>query len=48
MIRFLQQFDKGSGDYTRERRKWVSETSLEEILAQAKKTRRVKRSPRAA
>jgi hypothetical protein len=34
MIRFLQQFDKGSGDYAKERHAWVDNTSMEEIIAQ--------------
>ena len=40
MVRFLQQFEQGSGDYTRDRRKWVDETSLEDIVRAAKRTRR--------
>lgn len=39
MIRFLQQFDKGSGDYTRERQQWAEQTSLEQILREAKRQR---------
>jgi hypothetical protein len=35
MIRFLQQFETGSGDYARERQNWTEETSLEEIERQA-------------
>lgn len=35
MIRFLQQFETGSGDYARERHEWVDETSLEDIWAAA-------------
>ena len=31
MIRFLQQFDAGSGDYSKERHAWVDEITLEEI-----------------
>ncbi len=31
MIRFLQQYETGSGDYARERRKWVDRTSMEEL-----------------
>jgi len=26
MVRFLQQFDTGCGDYTREREKWLGES----------------------
>ena len=31
MIRFLQQFENGSGDYARDRHAWVDATSLEEL-----------------
>ncbi len=31
MLRFLQQFESGSGDYARDRRRWAKETSLDEI-----------------
>ncbi|HBI41668.1 MAG TPA: hypothetical protein DDY78_02285 [Planctomycetales bacterium] len=34
MIRFLQQFENGSGDYAKERHAWVDNTSMEEIIAQ--------------
>lgn len=30
-IRFLKQFDNGSGDYTQERHQWLDGLSLEEI-----------------
>ena len=42
MIRFLQQFDSGEGDYARDRQKWVDETTLEDIrkLANRKSKRR--------
>ena len=30
-IRFLKQFDEGSGDYTRERHQWLDSLSLDEI-----------------
>ena len=33
MIRFLQQFETGHGDYARARRSWVNETSLDDIRA---------------
>ena len=32
-IRFIKQFDNGSGDYTRERRQWLDSLSLDEIWA---------------
>jgi hypothetical protein len=31
MIRFLQQFEPGQGDYARDRRKWVDRTSMNEL-----------------
>jgi hypothetical protein len=36
MVRFLQQFETGSGDYARERRAWVDRTSLDDLRALAK------------
>jgi predicted RNase H-like HicB family nuclease len=35
MIRFLQQFENGHGDYARERHTWLERTSLEDIQRQA-------------
>ena len=45
MIRFLQQFERGEGDYARERHVWVDRMSLEDIraLAGAKSPERKKR-----
>jgi len=34
MIRFLQQFETGKGDYASERREWVDRTSLAELIKQ--------------
>lgn len=39
MARFLQSFDMGSGDYTKERAKWLDQ-SLEEILGEIKSRRK--------
>jgi hypothetical protein len=33
MVRFLQQFETGRGDYARERHEWVDRTSLDDIRA---------------
>ncbi len=33
MVRFIQQFDKGEGDYTKERSKWLGNLSIDEITA---------------
>lgn len=30
-IRFLKQFDNGSGDYTRDRHQWLDSLSLDEV-----------------
>jgi hypothetical protein len=35
MIRFLQQFESGRGDYARDRRKWVDRTTLDDLRATA-------------
>lgn len=32
-IRFIKQFDLGSGDYTKERQQWLDKMSLEDIWA---------------
>lgn len=38
MVRFIQSYDLGSGDYTRERSRWLDE-SLEEVVEGIKKRR---------
>jgi hypothetical protein len=35
MIRFLQQFETGNGDYARRRHDWVDQTTLEDIKRMA-------------
>ncbi|MBW4541833.1 MAG: hypothetical protein KME43_22210 [Myxacorys chilensis ATA2-1-KO14] len=32
-VRFLKQFDNGSGDYTQERQQWLDHLSLDDIWA---------------
>jgi hypothetical protein len=39
MVRFLQQFDQGNGDYTRDRDRLLANVRLEEAIAQIKQTR---------
>lgn len=39
MIRFLQQFKTGWGDYTKERHKWLKETTVEELAEKILKHR---------
>ena len=47
MIRFLQQFTTGSGDYARDRHAWVDQTSLDQLRNPGSaKQKRVKRTPR--
>ena len=43
MIRFLQQFETGRGDYARERHAWVDKTSLDDIRRPAGKPRKRKK-----
>ncbi|WP_017315103.1 hypothetical protein [Mastigocladopsis repens] len=40
MARFMQQFDMGSGDYTRDRDKILGNPTIEEIVAEIKEMRR--------
>lgn len=39
MVRFLQQFELGTGDYTKERRAWVEQLDMEQLQSARKKTR---------
>ncbi len=34
MIRFLQQFETGHGDYTRDRFQWLGNPSVDDVLQQ--------------
>ena len=34
MARFLQQFDRGQGDYTRDREQWLGHLTVDQILAE--------------
>jgi hypothetical protein len=40
MVRFMQQFDMGSGDYTRDRDQILGNPTIEEIVAEIKEMRR--------
>jgi len=44
MIRFLQQFDLGHGDYAKERHEWTDRTSLTDLKELVRKTRKRRRS----
>ena len=37
MVRFLQQYESGSGDYTKERSQWLDELDIETIRSEIKK-----------
>jgi len=39
MVRFLHQFDAGSGDYTKERHQWQDGLMVEDLVAQIKANR---------
>ena len=39
MVRFLHQFDAGSGDYTKERHQWQDGLTVADIMAQIKERR---------
>lgn len=43
MIRFLQQFELGSGNYARERHEWVDRMSLEDLRDLSNISRKPKR-----
>lgn len=51
LVRFLQQFETGSGDYARARSEWVDATSLDAIrkaAARKSSARTSRRRPKAA
>ncbi|MBI5409352.1 MAG: hypothetical protein HZA14_08305 [Nitrospirae bacterium] len=39
MVRFLQQFETGLGDYTRERTQWLKYLDIHEIVTEIRKKR---------
>ncbi len=39
MVRFLQQFEMGQGNYTEERHQWLDELTVDEIANQIQKKR---------
>lgn len=38
-IRFLQQFETGSGDYSADRHRWLGESSVEDLAQEIKQQR---------
>lgn len=39
LIRFLQQFDKGHGDYSAERHEWVDAEKLDDLVSELREAR---------
>ncbi len=39
MVRFLQQFETGYGDYTKERRQWLKDMDVRGIVSEIRKKR---------
>jgi hypothetical protein len=39
LVRFLQQFEMGKGNYTKERHQWLDEFTVDEIANQIQKKR---------
>jgi hypothetical protein len=37
MVRFLQQFESGRGDYTKERDQWLKDADIKEIISKTRK-----------
>jgi len=37
MIRFIQEFDSGEGDYTKDRHRWLSQYDIDSIYKEVKK-----------
>lgn len=40
MIRFLQQYESGIGDYTKERHKWLDKITIEDIAGKTRNKRK--------
>jgi len=45
MARFLQQFEVGSGDYTRDREKWLKELTVQQVVKEIEEHRKAQDSP---
>jgi hypothetical protein len=39
LVRFLQQFEMGSGDYTTERDQWLAEDTVQDVVRQIEERR---------
>lgn len=47
-LRFLNQFRPGSGDYTKERGRWLDKLSLKQIVSEIKAGRKKSRTRRSS
>jgi len=45
MLRFLQQFERGRGDYAKDRHTWVDALTLDDVKSDLKKLRKKKAAP---
>ncbi|TFG19153.1 MAG: hypothetical protein EU529_16655 [Promethearchaeota archaeon] len=43
MVRFLHQFESGSGDYTKERHIWLKDKDIDSILEEMKPDKNLKK-----
>jgi hypothetical protein len=39
MVRFLQQFETGRGDYTKERDQWLKDADIKKVISEIKRKR---------
>ena len=42
MVRFIQQFETGVGDYTKERAQWLKDLEIKQIVEEIKDRRKAK------
>lgn len=42
MVRFLQQYETGTGDYTKERKLWLKDVDIESIVIEIKNRQKKK------
>jgi len=40
MVRFLQQFESGSGDYTKERDQWLKDLTIDSVVNELSKKKK--------
>lgn len=43
MIKFLQQYEVGTGDYSRERHQWLDKITIDDIAEKARRLRDMKK-----